>query len=762
MPSFQVIGKSVPRIDALDKVTGSCPYLDDIKLPGMLFGKILRSPHAHARIVSIDTSEAARMYGVRQILTGRDLPNIKFSFYPHLADKYPLCPDEVCYVGDEVAAVAADDPLTASLAIEAIKVVYELMTPIFSAEEALKVDAPRVHFDQDTNVSWKIHTVVGDVEEGFRDSDHVFEDRFESGRIAHCSMETRGSIAHFEQSGRLNIWSPTQAPHTLKQELARALNLPSQKIRVIRTNLGGGFGGRLVMDMMDPIAAVLSQRTGRPVKLVNTREEEFSTARTRYPYVIYLKTGVKNDGTIVVRQARVIVDNGAYNDKGPSTLNFAGVTFMSLYDIPNIQYDGYTVYTNKQYCTAMRGFGNPQLNFASESQLDDIAVKLGIDPIEIRLRNAVKPYTVNKAGMEITSCALTECLEAVRDKLKENSPVAGNDLAAHIRRGIGIAAMAHSGSGTRNYGFNGADTFIKVADDGKVTVISPVVEAGQGGSTVVAQIVAEVLGIPMHMITVSNQDTDIIPFDLGAFGSRSTFVCGNSAKSAAEDTRREVLEAASHLFKVDVMELSLREGLVYQNGKKEPLGSFAQVANDSIMKLGSTISGRGRYCDELAAQLTFPKDLSRLIPAYSYAVQAAEVEVDTETGEVKVLRIIAAHETGKTINNMMALGQVYGGIAQGIGFALKEELKIDAHGKVSNPCFVDYKVLRASDVPKLDVIFIESNDPEGPFGAKGIAEPPLVPTAPAIANAIYNAVGVRLRDLPMTPEKIVIKLAGNS
>lgn len=753
---FNISKKFINRVDADQKVTGTCQYLDDIELPNMLYGKILRSPYAHARIVDIDVEEARQIPGVKDIITAMDMPPNKFSFSPALADKYPLCVDEVCYVGDEVVAVAAENPVIAAQAIKSIKVNYESLPAVFDPEEAMRPEAPLVHLDQRTNVGWEIHFAAGDIEQGFVESDYIFEDRYETSKVAHCCLETRGCIAFFEPWGRLTLWSPTQAPHTLRQEIARALDLSRLQVKIIRTPLGGGFGARLVMDMKEPIAAALSKRTGRPVKIVNTREEEFTCTRTRYPYKIYIKTGVKKDGRVVARQAKVIADNGAYHDKGPATLNFVGVCLMTLYDIPHIKYDGYIVYTNKEYCSAMRGFGNPQLTFAAESQLDDIAVKLGLDPIEIRLKNAVKPNRANAAGMEITSCGLTECLEAVQTRIAGDTGRSQmTKVAAHKRRGIGVAAMVHTGGGTRNYGYNATDTFIKVSEDGKVTIISPIVEAGQGGSTVVALIVAEVLGIPLDYITVCNQDTDLMPYDLGAYGSRSTFVCGNAAKVAAEDVKKEIMKAASSMFDKGESEIVFRDGFVYRNSNFERLGSFAEVAEYSVNKMGKPISGRGRYADEIAAQLVLPRDLPKLIPTYSFAVQAVEVEVDTVTGEVKVLRVVAAHDTGRTVNELMANGQVYGGIAQGIGFALTEELKMSPEGVIINSNFLDYKVLRASDMPNMEVFLIESNDPLGPFGAKGIGEPPLVPTAAAIANAVYNAIGVRIKDLPFTSEKVL-------
>lgn len=749
-----VIGQPVPRVDALDKVTGEQKYLADLQFPDMLYGAILRSPYAHARVVSIDTSEAENIPGVRAVITAKDTPGLKFSFIQALADKLPLAADTVRYVGDEVAAVAADNPDIANEALEHIRVEYEPLPAVFDPEQAMRPGTPLVHPERGSNITFEVHKKYGSPEEGFGRADLVFTDRFTTQRVAHCCMETRGCIARFDRTGRLTVWSPTQAPHTLRQELARVLGIDRSQVNVIRTSAGGGFGSRLVMDMKEPIAALLSKKTGgRPVKIVNTRTEEFMTSRTRYPYIIDLRTGVTRDGRIVAREVRIIVDNGAYNDKGPGTLNFAAAFFTALYAAPYIKFDGYVVYTNHEFGTAFRGFGNPQIHFATESQMDMIAEKLGMDPIELRLKNANRPHTHVASGALITSCGLEECIRRAaaaagwEDK-RRAYPAFSKDAVK--RRGIGAAVMVHSGGGSRYYGYNATDAFVKISEDGRITVITPAVEIGQGASTAMAQIAAEVLGVDVNRISVYNADTFLTPYDLGAFGSRTTFVCGNAVKDAAEDARREILAVAAEMLQTESVQLDIHDSCIWQ-GSEAKL-SFDTVVQYAFEKKGRPLAGRGRYSDPKASGTALTGDDT--IPTYAFACQVAEVEVDMETGNVKVLKVTAAHDTGRTINPVMAAGQVEGAILQGLGYALTEELKT-IEGRILNASFTDYKTYRSQDAPEIEVILVESNDPAGPFGAKGIGEPGLVPTPAAVANAIYHATGIRVKSLPMTPDRLL-------
>lgn len=743
----KVIGERFPRIESIAKVTGEAQYTVDLKMAGMLHGKILRSPLPHAKIKSIDISKALKLSGVYAVIASKDVPSNKFSFFQWLADKTILCMDKVRYVGDEVAAVAAIDKDTTLEAIDLIKVEYEPLPAVFNVDEAMRPGAPLI-WDKERNVGFNVERVFGDPDKAFRECDYVCEDRYETNQVAHCCLEVYNCIAKWDLSNRLTIWVNTQAPHTQRQEMARLLGIPIRNIRIISSTMGGGFGSKLVTDMKLPIASILSKKTGRPVKIENSRAEEFSTAKTRYGYTIYLKTGAKKDGRLWAREMKVIGDNGAYHDKGPATLNFSSIMFSTIYSIPNIRYEGTLVYTNKQMGTAFRGFGNPQISFACETQLDILAEKMGLDPLELRLMNANQPGQVTSCGAEITSCGMKECMEAAVQaaRWKEKRNQKGF-------RGIGLANMIHAGAGARFYGYNAADAFVKLSDDGTVTLITSALDMGQGAHTAMAQIVAEELGVSMKEINVVSNDTDITPYDLGSWGSRTTFMNGNAALDAARNAKKEIIAVASEMLESNPSDIILEEGKIFVKGSSDKY-SFAELADYAVNKRGSLISGKGRFVDKLPPGYTIQQAFAKNMPTWAFATQVAEVEIDEETGEVKVLKIVAAHDTGKTINAAMAEGQIEGAIVQGIGFALMEKLILN-NGKVVNDGFLDYKIPTIGDVPEIETILIETDDPCGPFGAKGIGEPGLVPTAPAIVNAIYNATGIRIKELPITPEKIL-------
>jgi 4-hydroxybenzoyl-CoA reductase alpha subunit len=758
MERYSVFGKPLPRIDAWEKVTGEARYLDDIVMPGMLYGKILRSPHAHARIVQIDTSKAEALRGVRAVITHKDTPGIKFSFFPFFADKLPLCRDKVRYIGDEVAAVAAETVRIAEHALSLIEVEYELLPAVTDPEEAMKPGAPLVHEDKEKNIAFEGHKSFGDIKKGFAESDYIFEDKYYTSKVAHCCMETHGCIASYDRLGKLTVMMPSQAPHTVRQEIARILDIPRSQVRIVVPAVGGAFGQRLVTDMKVPAAAILSRIANRPVKIVNSREDEFSTARTRYPYIVELKTGVKKDGRILARQAKVVIDNGAYNDKGPATLNYAGECFAVLYNVPHVQYDGYGIYTNKQFGTAFRGFGNVQVTFATESQIDEIAEKLGMGPDEIRLKNANKPNELMSCGATVTSCGLVECIrETMKKSGWKKKRKMKTDLGNGRYRGIGMAVMVHTGAGGRFYGYAATDTFTKISEDGCITVISPAPEIGQGGKMTVAQITAEVLGVDPSRITVINNDTDIIPYDLGAWGSRTSFVCGNAAKKAAESVKEEVLGAAAKMLETTPGRLRAREEKIFIDGDPSKAVSFEEAVVYAVSKLGYPLSGKGRYADPLAPQVGIDKKYGHHLPTFTFACHVVEVEVDSETGEVKVVKVTAAQDTGRTINLHMAEGQIEGSILQGLGYAISEEC-VEDEGRMLNPTFADYKIWTAVDAPPYDVILVETDDPDGPFGAKGIGEPGLVPLPAAVGNAVYHATGVRFKRLPLNQERIYFGL----
>jgi CO/xanthine dehydrogenase Mo-binding subunit len=761
--NFNVIGKGVVRVDGLAKVTGKCKYLDDITLPGMLYSKILRSPHAHAKILRIDASQAEKIPGVRAIITAKDIPNIKFSFNQNLADKLALCKDKVRYVGDEVAAIAADSLEIAEFALDKIQVEYEVLEAVYDPEEAVKSDCSvLLHDEKENNIAFEFHNEYGNVKEGFEQSDYIFEDQFITSRPAHCCLEPRGCIAYFDDFERLCVWTPAQSAHTLKKELSIIMGLDENDIHVINTPAGGSFGSRLVMDMKEPIAAWLSKKTGRPVKIVNTREEEFATAKHRYPWVIKLKTGITKEGKILARHINIILDNGAYCDKGSNTISYSYIFFTSLYNVPNMKNDAYLVYTNKAMSTAFRGFGNPQIHFSVESQNDLIAKKLQMDPIEFRLKNIVRNGDITCSGIRISNCGLEDCIKKAAEKVnwkstKSKSSLEYQKLCGNKRKGIGIAIMIHSGAGTRYYGYNSTETFIKVSKTGLVNVITPVPEIGQGSMTVVAQIVAEVLGITVDDINIQNQDTDIIPYDLGAFGSRTTFICGNAAKLAAEDTKKELIKAAAKYFNTEENNIVFENGIVYSINNSDKKIKFKELTKYSYEKLGYPIAGRGKYYDEVATKIGLIGNYELASPENSYGCQIIELEVDLETGEVRVINVVAVIDSGKTINPITASGQIEGSVIQGLGYALTEHIIYGPKGEILNPNFMDYKILRSTDIPSMEVYFVEAGSLLGPFGAKGVGELGLVPTAAAVANALYDATGLKFTKLPITREEVLKK-----
>ena len=516
--------------------------------------------------------------------------------------------------------------------------------------------------------------------------------------------------------------------------------------------MGGGFGSKLVMDMKLPVARVLSKMTGRPVRIVNTRSEEFTTAKTRYPYKMYLKTGATKDGRILARELRVLADAGAYHDKGPATINFASMMFGTLYNVPNMRFDGQLVYTNKEMGTAFRGFGNPQVSFATETQLDELAEKLGMDPLELRLRNSNQPNEETACGAEVCGCAMTECILAASDGIEWDKKRGKHEEG--VLRGVGIANMVHTGGGGRFYGYNSAEAFVKLSDEGTVTLITSALDMGQGAHTAMAQIVAEELGVNLSDINVMSHDTDLTPYDLGSWGSRATYMNGNAVLAAARDARKAVGEAAAEMLEADAVDIIVEGGKIWVKGSEEK-HDLAEVVEHAVNAHGSPISGTGKFIDHLPEGYTIATAFIKNIPCFSFGTQAVEVEVDPETGRVRVVKVVAAHETGTTINQTMVEGQIEGSVAQGMGYALVEQLVRDEAGKILNDSFLDYKIANIGDVPEIVAIGVESLGTNGPYGAKGIGEPGLVPTAPAIANAIFDAIGIRFYELPITPDKVL-------
>jgi 4-hydroxybenzoyl-CoA reductase alpha subunit len=755
---YSVIGKRVPSIDGKAKATGDAKFTIDLQLPGMLYGKILRSPHPHAKILHIDTEKAKRIRGVRAIITGADVPKVKFGVFtnhPDTMDQYGIAIDKVRYIGEEIAAVAAVDEWTAEEALEQISVEYEELPAVFDSEEAMKPGAPLIHEDVPGNVSRAPRFHYGNIDQAFKEAYYIREDKFITQAVTHCALEVHASVASWDSTGKITLWSSTQSPFKIAETLSYVLGLPLHKIRVIKPFVGSGFGGKA--DGLFPIdfcAILLSKKSGRPVKIVNTREEEFCTTRRRHPMILTLKTGVKEDGTLLAIDIKAIADGGAYNSWGPGIIGRVGAQLFYLYRLPNIRYEGYRVYTNKSTSGAMRGWGSLQVRFAADSQMDMIAEDLNINPAEIRLKNARHPGDVMPNKGWISSCALTECIQKASEMT--NWKESWKNMAED--RGIGMACWSYV-SAAKHLAHDSTAAMIKIFEDGTATLITGASDIGQGSNTTLAQIMAETLGIGLEDITVVAADTGIAPFDFGTFASRVTYISGNAVKAAAEDVKKQLFEFVAEQLEANVSDLVSKDKRIYVRGSPEKGMSFAQAVKGCLyLKKGKHIFGKGIYEPNTVVvnQVTYE---GHSTPAFGYGAQIAQVEVDRETGQVNVLRMEGAHDCGVAINPMHAEGQLDGATSGGLGQALYENL-ITERGLVMNPSFLEYKIPAALDMPEIRSLLVEAPDPGGPFGAKGMSEGVQLVPPPAIANAVYRAVGVRIKDLPITPEKILDGLEG--
>ncbi len=750
MEKFTAIGKRIPHIDALDKVKGSAIFTKDIKLKGMLYGKILRSPLPHAKILNIDVSKAEKLAGVKAVITYKDSPQVKFSVAPIWADKLPLENEKVRYIGDELAAVAAVDEDTALEAIGLIQVDFEELPGLFDPTEAMKKGAPAIHDTAENNISKTISMECGNVEEGFARADLILEDHFSTQAQSHSPIETHCCIAKYEPNDQVTVWINSQAPHPLRQRIAQAMGIDASKIHVITPHLGGGFGCKIDLDPSQVICILLSKKCGKPVRISHTRQDQFISTRMRHPTIHELKFGIKQDGTIVAKQAKVIMDNGAYNSHGPAVLSYNNVMFSTLYRVENIKYEGCLVYTNKNWGGACRGYGDPQVTFAQESMLDMIAERLNMDPIDLRIKNANNPNEITANKVRITSCGLKECLT----QAKEASKWAEKKETKSKYRGLGIASMTYSGGGSIGSGFNYSGATIQVNADGTINLLVGATDIGQGSNTILTQMAAEVLAVDPEEIRLTTSDTDTTLPCMGTFGSRVTFCAGNAVFQAANEVKKMLLEEASEMFEANIEDIELKEKKVFVVGSPKISVSLSKLASRVHYEKKKTLIGHGYYNGPEVTEdfdpLTYVGYPS---PSMVFATHIAEVEVDPATGKVDVINFVAAHDLGRAINPLLAEGQIEGGVAQGIGWALTEDINFE-DGKILNPNFHDYKMPTIKDVPPITSILVETIDPNGPFGAKGIGECAMVSTAPAIVSAIYDAVGIRIKDLPATSEKI--------
>ena len=761
MTGLRVVGTRVPKADAVDKVLGKAEYIYDLQLPGMLYAKIKYSERAHAKIVSIDTSAAEKFPGVKAVITGYNTPLIRMGF---MKDNCALKRDIVRQYRDEVAAVAATSLEAAEEAIKLVKVVYEDLPAYFSPEESLAEGALLIHeTDPRGNPSrnnkiplppWKFQ--AGDLAAGEAEAAFVAEGDYEVGRQAHCCLGTSGCVAVFDPSDNLTMYDITQIPSLAKADFQEALKAMGVKgrVRVVTPTIGGGFGSKLDTYAFEYIAILLAHRTRRPVRMVFDREEEFFAVSPRQCAKIHIRQGCDKEGYLTFRDIEMTLDNGAYISWGATTPTVAMMPSSSLYRVQNVNFKATCVYTNNTYSQAMRGYGTPQITFAIESCMDELAEKAGVDPYDFRMQNANIAKEETPQGFLPQTCGHKECLEEVGARLDYKAKRGPKAISGSKVRGVGMACLLHVGGGAKIYKSDGCATYIKMDDLGFVDVFSGSQDIGQGLDTIVRQIVAETLGVKPDMVNVNVGDTDACGWDAGCHASRSTFIAGNSALAAAKLLREQILANMAGQLDTPVDTLDLRDGMVVCSTDAEkttPLNKLLRKAHFAAR--GNTMFMVANYWEPNSKLLAgdFKGNYSM---AYTWGAHGVEVEVDTETGKVDIINYIAAHDVGRAINPMLLEGQVYGGVLQGIGYALSEEMIFD-HGQLLNPNFRDYKMLTAMDIVPIEPIIVETLDPEGPYGAKGVGEPGLVPTAPAIANAIYDAVGIRLHTLPMKPELVL-------
>ena len=782
------VGKSYPRMDK-DKVTGRAVYINDMKLPRMLYGKILYSSRPHARIKNIDTSQAEKLHGVRAVLTGFNTPDVRVGF---IGDQTPLKKEKVRQFRDEVAAVAAIDEDTAEEALDLIKVEYEDLPALFDPIEAMKKDAPLIHeFDargkpRRNNIlplPWKL--AVGDIDSARTESAYVVKDDFRTQWVHQACMGTSGGIAEFDVNDNLIFRSVTNVPFGGKDRLDMFLKNIGIKghTRVLTPYVGGSFGSKLDTDIYEFILVLLAWKTRCPVKIVFSRREEFLASPPRQPVIATVEQGCDRNGRLTFRSVNMILDNGAYTSWGATTPSVMMIPMSSLYRVPNVLFQATCVYTNNIYAQAMRGYGNPQATFVVEQSMDQLAESAGIDPMDFRKINANIPYETSPMGLKITTCPMKECLDAVETKLHWQEKRGKKN-----GRGVGVASFIHVGGGARVYLSDAQGIIVKVDDDGNVGVITGATDQGQGSETIVRQMVAEATGFSPENVSIFTGDTEVCPWDVGTHASRHAFITGHAILMVAEKVKKKVLDLAAKWmaslieqdlkkrarvdpdFKepdLDLLVLSDPGNLDIKSGtvfiKSDPDNPYFRMAASRILRKAHLVgTGKGEMVIAEAFydppnEMLDREGKGNLSCCYTFGTHGVEVEVDRETGQVKILNYVAAHDVGRAINPMLVQGQIYGATVMGVGYGLTEEIQVN-HGRVMNPNLLDYKLLTAKDFIPIETVIIEPFEPTGPFGAKGIGEPACVPSAPAIVNAIYDAVGVRIKELPVTPEKILAAL----
>ncbi|MDI7268623.1 MAG: molybdopterin-dependent oxidoreductase [Myxococcota bacterium] len=774
---YSVIGGRAPRLDAPEKATGRAVYADDLRRPGMLHGALLQSPLAHARIVRIDASRAERLPGVKAVLTAANSPDVLFGVSPARYDETVFCRDKVRYVGDEIAAVAAVDLDTALEAVGLIRVDYEPLEPVLDGTTAMEPGRPRVHEAYADNVCARVEQEFGDVEAARRKAHVVRTNRMSSEMRNAAFLEPQCALAEFGFDGRLTLWTSTQSPHYVARTVAMVLGMPEHKVRVVMPRVGGGFGPKAAASSMELATCLLARATGRPVKTVFTREQVFLHGRSRHEFHHTMTTGVDRDGKLLFLDHEALLDGGAYASFGIATVYYAGSLLGGPYRLPNMRYRGVRVVTNKPACGAQRGHGGVTARGLFELQLNLIARELGLDPFEIRLRNVMEAGETTCNDLNMSSLGMRECLDVVRERIRR-SPTTRTTSTSTCVRGWGVACgFFVSGAGYPIYRSrtHHCTVVIRVPESGGgIEVQTGAAEIGQGCETAMATIAAETLGIPLDAVRVRSGDTDLA-LDLGAYSSRTTLMTGHATREAAESVKRQILEVVAGAMKVAPEDLDIRDGVVLVRGGAgsfdpiraeyaqehrgwpvQPSGphlTFAEASRLAFLERGAIV-GAGKYRPPPLGG-RFKGAAVGTSPAYGCSAQAAEVTVDTETGQVRVERIVAAHDCGRAINTTQVEGQMHGCVSMGLGEALLEEVTFAPDGRIVNPSLADYRIPTALDVPPIDALVVESDEPNGPFGAKEVGEGGIMPTIPAILGAIHDATGLAVEELPASPERII-------
>lgn len=756
---FSVIGKPLPKVDAMAKCAGETLYADDFNLPRTIYAKLLRSPHPHARVLRVNPERALRLEGVYAVITGKDLPE-KFGIMPATQDEEALAVEKVRYIGDPVAAVAAASETLAEKALGHIDVEYEILRPILTIEDALASteESERIHtWNRRANIQKAVSLEFADVDGGFADSDQIFEGTYFYQGNTHLPMEQYCAIGFHGPDEKLTVWSSTQTPHYLHRALAKVLGLPASRIRVIAAPVGGGFGGKSDPFSHEICVAKLSMITRRPVKITLTREESFYVHRGRHPVKMWMKTGVKKDGTLRAMHFKSFLDGGGYSSYGLATVYYTGALQTVAYKLPAYKFEGVRVFTNKPACGPKRGHGTPQPRFALEIQLDEIAEKLGMDPLDLRLKQLMEPNTVTVNGLRISTTGLRECIEKVAARAEWKKKF----RKLPFGHGIGFAASAYiSGAGLPIYWNEMPHSGVQIKLDrgGGITVFCGSTDIGQGSDSILAYAVAEEFGVDPADIRVVTADTDLTPVDLGSYSSRVTVMTGNAALEACGKLKKMLLEVASEVLEVPSDDLEFADGQVRSQSLPQRGMSFVECVQKTEAKFG-TLGATGSYKPP-RHPANYKGSGVGPTPAYTFSTAIVELHCDSETGEIKIDKVWIAHDCGRAFNPLLVEGQTEGSVYMALGEALMEEQIFRKSGLHKIPSILEYKSPTTLETPDIETILVETNDPEGPFGAKEAGQGPLLPVVPAVSNAVYDAVGVRIHEIPITPDKILRALDG--